>query len=135
MDGNTYEERAAHAARTQSLLRDMNERVRAINHDFTDVLPLGDWMCECANDECTERVRVSTAEYEEVRAVATRFIVAPNDSHVLAEIEHVTKRTDRYWVVEKNGEAAKLAARAAPRSHGLRGKTKAQLLFMPTQRS
>jgi hypothetical protein len=117
------------------LFRDLNERVREINHVFVDVLPFGDWMCECANDACTARVEVSLAEYEAVRAVPKRFIVAPKDSHVFSEIEHVTERVDRYWVVEKDAEAAELAARADPRSHGLRGKSAAQLLFAPTRPS
>jgi hypothetical protein len=134
MQGTTYEERAARGARTQSLFRDVNERVREANDVFADVLLLGEWMCECADDECKARVEVSTAEYESVRASPIKFIVAPNDSHVFSEIEHVTKRTSRYWVVEKDGEAAELAARIDPRSHGLRGKTAAQRLFMPTNR-
>jgi hypothetical protein len=135
MHGGTYEERAARGARTQSLFRDVNERVREINHVFSDVLPLGDWMCECADDACTARVEVSTAEYEAVRAVPTHFIVAPKDTHVFFEIEHVTERTDRYWVVEKDGEAAELAARVDPRSIGLRGKSDRQLMFTPTAQS
>jgi hypothetical protein len=132
---STSEERAARGARTQSLFRDLNERVREINDVFSDVVPFGDWMCECANEPCTARVEVSTAEYEAVRAVPTRFVVAPQDSHVFSEMEHVTKRTDRYWVVGKDGEAAELAARADRRPTALRAKSAAQRLFMPTQRS
>jgi hypothetical protein len=116
MKGKTHDERAARGARTQSLFRDMNERIREINDAFSDVLPLGDWTCECAEDACTERVRLSTAEYESVRADPKRFVVAPDDSHVVAEIEHIERRTDRFWVVEKDGEAAELATRVDPRS-------------------
>jgi hypothetical protein len=132
---STHEVRAARGARTQSLFRDLNERVREINDVFSDVVPFGDWMCECANDGCVARVELSTAEYEAVRSVPTRFVVAPKDSHVFSEIEHVTKRTDRYWVVEKDGEAAELAARADRRRTALRAKSAAQLLFTPTKRS
>jgi hypothetical protein len=132
---STYEERAARGARTQSLVRDLNERVREINDVFSDVLPLAGWMCECADDECTTRVEVSPAEYEAVRAVPTWFLVAPEDNHVFSEIEHVTNQTDRYWVVEKDGDAAELAARADHRRTALRAKSPAQLLFMPTDRS
>jgi hypothetical protein len=70
-----------------------------------------------------------------VRSVPTRFIVAPKHSHVVSEIEHVVKRTDRYWVVEKDGEAAELAARIDPRATRLPRKSPAQLLFAPTRRS
>jgi hypothetical protein len=37
------------------------------------------------------------------------------------EIETVVDRRDRYWVVEKNGEAGDLAAKVDPRRVGLRG--------------
>jgi hypothetical protein len=69
----------------------------------------------------------------------TRTAVAEGSTAVhkrpCGEIEHVTKRTDRYWVVEKDGEAAELAARADRRRTALRAKSAAQLLFTPTKRS
>ena len=57
----TYEERAARGARTQSLFRAVNERVREINDAFSSVVPLGDWICECADDACSEQVSRPTA--------------------------------------------------------------------------
>ena len=121
MDGETYEERAALGARSQCLFRDVNERVREINHAFGTVIPLGDWMCECARDECTDRIALTHEEYEALRGDAKRFAVAPSDDHVVHDIEDVVERTERYWVVEKNGEAGELAARVDPRRVGVRG--------------
>lgn len=112
----------ARGARTQTLYRDVNERVRAINNSFNDVLPLGDWICECANDDCAERIYVTPGEYEFVRADPTLFIVAPHDSHVFPEIEDIVERRERFWVVQKRDEAAELAARVDPRAAGLRGR-------------
>ena len=60
---DSYETLEAHGARTQSLFRDVNERVREINEAFNEVLPLGDWVCECANDRCTERLHMSPRDY------------------------------------------------------------------------
>jgi|tagenome__1003787_1003787.scaffolds.fasta_scaffold20981467_8 hypothetical protein len=122
MYGATYEERAARAARTQSLFRDVNERVREINETFTVVLPHGDWVCECADDSCTERLAVSIEEYEAVRANSKRFIVAPRETHFFGEVEDLVARTERYWTVEKRDQAGELAARVDPRRVGLRGR-------------
>ena len=59
--GDLYD--AALGARTQSLFRDVNERVREINATFADFVPLGDWICECADNGCAERIALTTAEY------------------------------------------------------------------------
>jgi hypothetical protein len=69
---------AALGARTQSLFRDVNERVKEINQAFSGHVPLGDWICECADNGCAERIAVSMGEYEEVRADPTTFAVAPS---------------------------------------------------------
>jgi hypothetical protein len=108
--------RAARAARNQSLYREVNERVEAINQAFDSILPLGDWICECANEECSERLSLTHEEYEALRADATRFAVLPDDAHVFAEVEDVVERHERYWVVEKLGVAAELAAKFDPRA-------------------
>ncbi len=118
MADRTSEVRAARGARTQSLFRDVNEQVREVNHAFTEFLPLGEWVCECADDACTERLQVSPADYERVRSHPARFVVAPNERHVYGDIEDVVERTDDYWVVEKRGAAAKVATMVDPRAVG-----------------
>jgi hypothetical protein len=117
-----HDEHAARSARTQCLFRDVNERVREINEAFSIALPLGDWICECARDECVERLPLSQSEYESIRANARRFLVAPDSLHVVDGIENVVDRSDRFWVVEKIGEAGDLAASVDPRAVGLRGR-------------
>jgi hypothetical protein len=107
-------EDAVRGARTQSIFRDVNERVRGINEAFS-VVPLGEWVCECADQDCSVRVTMTHEQYEAVRAVPTWFVVAVGEEHVLPEIENVIERHETYWVVEKLGEAAKLAASVDPR--------------------
>jgi hypothetical protein len=85
----TYEVMAARGARTQSLFRAVNERVREINEGFSEVLTLGDWVCECADDACVERVSVSPAEYEAIRSDPRRFLVFPDQAHVFDQMENV----------------------------------------------
>ena len=106
--------RAARAGRNQSLYREVNERVREVNAAF-DALPTGEWICECANDECFAAIEMTHEEYEAVRAEGNRFFVKPDDQHIVPEAENVTERHERYWVVEKVGVAAAIAERADPR--------------------
>ena len=112
----------ARGARSQALFRDVNERVREINHAFGEILPLSEWVCECADDSCTQRISLTQAEYEAVRADPRRFAVAPSDDHFFSRIERLVEQSERYWVVEKFGVAGDLAARIDPRRVGLRGR-------------
>jgi hypothetical protein len=109
------EDRGARAARNQSLFREINERVKELNDGFSMVLPIGEWICECADDTCVERIELSADAYETVRANGTHFLVAPADAHVYPDVERITERTDRYWVVEKFGKAGEDADRFNPR--------------------
>ena len=47
--------------------------------------------------------------------------MAPSREHLFPEIEVVVEETERYWVVEKMGEAGDLAAKVDPRQVGLLG--------------
>ena len=60
---------------------------------------------------------VSLAEYEDVRSVATRFVLALN--HEDPEAERLVSENERYAVVEKvSGLAMRLARHTDPRSLG-----------------
>jgi len=105
------------AVMNQLLFREINERVKELNEGFSMVLPVGEWICECANDTCVERVEMSPQEYEAIRRDGARFFVAPSDEHIWADSQRITERHSRYWVVEKTGEPRGVAKRADPRSH------------------
>jgi len=113
----TVDERASRAARNQSFFRQINERVNELNEAFSLVLPLGEWVCECADQSCIERIELSAQDYETVRQNGARFVIAPGDEHVWPDVENVTERNERYWVVEKLGEAARVSGDLDPRSH------------------
>ena len=76
------------------------------------------WMstfrCECGDAACTCPIRLTLAEYESVRAYATRFAIARN--HENPESEQLIEEHERFAVVEiVSGEAARLARRSCPR--------------------
>jgi hypothetical protein len=68
--------------------------------------------CECSRLECSERVPMTAAEYEAVRASATTFLVAPG--HEQNDFERVVDSNERFRVVEKEGDAARIAIRTEP---------------------
>jgi hypothetical protein len=102
------------AARNQSLYREVNERVEALNAAFDELLDAGStWICECADTDCTEPMEFTLAEYEALRARSNRFAVLPG--HVYPEVERVVEDHDGYVVVEKLGAGATFAIEHDPR--------------------
>lgn len=108
--------REARSAKNESRFREINEQIELANEGFAFAFSVNTWICECSNETCAERLQLSVEEYEVIRSDGARFLVAPSKEHVWLEIETVTERCDRYWVVTKNGKAAELAERADPRS-------------------
>lgn len=94
-------------ARTESAFREVNERIaeNALRFDAGAT----DFICECDDPQCTERVEATMDEYEAVRADGARFLVAPG--HGDGTIERVVQRNDEFTVVEKVQRAARAVAR------------------------
>lgn len=68
--------------------------------------------CECGRLDCSELVPMTAEEYDSVRARPTTFLVAPG--HELLDVERVVATTERFRVVEKEGEAAEVAVQTDP---------------------
>jgi len=96
----------------ESLFRELNERLeqRAVDRGPGATFEM---VCECAREECTLRISILVAEYEEVRSEPTEFIVVTG--HADPAVERVVDSTDGYDVVEKHGEAAVVAEVENPR--------------------
>jgi len=103
------EVRQAHAAIEQSKGRDRNELLMQTGASSAFIA----FACECALQSCEARVSLSVDEYEEIRKVATHFVVAP--MHWIPAVERVVRETARYQVVEKIETAAIVATKLAPR--------------------
>jgi hypothetical protein len=102
------------AARNESLFREVNER---IEDAATKLSPMfTEFMCECADDECFERVSLTLVEYSSIRESGPTYFVV-SIGHTDPEIERVVDgEADRYDVVQKVGEAAEAAIALDPRS-------------------
>jgi hypothetical protein len=105
-------------ALNEALLRERNESIARHNAGIKWVdPPAADWYCECASLDCSEPVQLTIAEYEAVRKHPRRFVIAPDERHVGPEAERVVvQKSDRYWIVEKVGEAAEVAEALDPRT-------------------
>lgn len=94
-------------ALNEAIFRDVNERIREISDTFGEKDATYDFLCECSDPGCTERVVMTSAEYEYVRSDPTRFVVVKG--HALPEVESVVDRARDHVVVEKEGPAADIA--------------------------
>lgn len=83
--------------RTESLFRDVNERIAENARSFA--AGKTEFVCECADLSCTDRVEATLDEYEQVRADGATFMLAPG--HLQPDIERVVSDRGRFHVVEK----------------------------------
>ncbi len=102
-------------ALNEALFRDVNERI-AESAELFDV-ERTEFVCECADPNCTERVSASLEEYESVRAKPTTFLLVPG--HEAPDIERVVATHGHFHVVEKVQAAVRrTVVRLDPRRRG-----------------
>jgi hypothetical protein len=99
-------------AKNESFFRQVNERIKDVADGFE--AEAYEFLCECSDPGCTERIELSQDEYEHVRAKPARFVLARG--HAAPEIEHVVEREDEHVVIEKVGVAGRVAAELDPRT-------------------
>jgi hypothetical protein len=106
-----WEERAA---RNEALFREVNERIE----DLRDRVAGGgtaEFVCECADSACTERIMVPRAMYERIRRDPYLFLVAPG--HERSEVDQVVERGDAFVIVRKDTPTSlRIAEQTDPRS-------------------
>jgi hypothetical protein len=117
VEAESVEEQQERAAKNQSLFREVNERLEAAMGRLS---MFHEFICECALAECSEHISMTYDEYEELRGHSARFAVLPG--HIIPDVERVVAggAPGRYVVVEKFGQAARIAAHFDPR-HRNRG--------------
>ena len=71
------------------------------------------YFCECADEECREKVALRTEDYESVRADSHRFLIKPG--HEVPDIETVIEEHDGWVVIEKAPEVNETVEKLDPR--------------------
>ena len=107
------DEREQRLAQNEALFREVNERVETLAHQLGPNVPY-EFLCECANADCTFRLTLPLKVYESVRADPQQFVVLP--LHYTPEVEDLVLKEEAYWVVRKTGEAGEYVEQLDPRS-------------------
>lgn len=110
MDATT----AKRLARNEAFFREVNERIRETAERFGADDHTYEFICECADPNCTDRVSLSPSAYEEIRADSRRFVLA--EGHENTRIEQLVAAEDDHVIVEKVGVAGEVAAALDPRA-------------------
>ena len=99
---------AERSAKNEARFREINEELEQKRIEL-----LGDvddrptpFLCECEDMACTEVLAISLPEYETARGTRRRFLICPG--HVADNAEVVARR-ETFWLVEKQGEAGRIA--------------------------
>jgi hypothetical protein len=100
-------------AQNEALFREVNERIEAAAHQLGPHIPY-EFLCECANADCTFRIALTLEAYESVRADGAQFVVLP--LHYTPEVEQLVIEEDTFWVVKKTGEAGDYVEQLDPRT-------------------
>jgi hypothetical protein len=106
------QDRQRRQAANEALMREVNERVATLDRHagsyWADDDQLFEFVCECGTSSCEEQVRMTLAEYEQVRTQDDRFAVVPG--HETTEIERTVVATERFRIVDKVDAAEKYVA-------------------------
>ena len=111
------EETKDRIAQNEALFREVNERVQELDRERQDAADPGvqwEFVCECGQATCAEPVKMTRAEYEQVRSNPVHFAVLPG--HEKPEVEKVRRRTDRFLVIEKVPGEQDVARATDPRT-------------------
>jgi hypothetical protein len=97
------EHRMQRQARNEALMREVNERIAALDERATEWAggeQQFEFQCECGKrGGCDGKVLMTLSEYDRVRRQRDRFAVVPG--HETDAIEYVVERDERYVIVDK----------------------------------
>jgi hypothetical protein len=87
--------------------REANEHIRAKAHEYDAPVERIPFLCECPVPSCTEILRLTLAEYADVRANPNHFFTAPGHEQADAVVGRVVSRESDYVIVEKYEQVGK----------------------------
>jgi hypothetical protein len=94
-------------ARNNQTFRAANERImaKADEYDARAQFERIPFLCECPLEGCVEIVRLTPAEYAEVRTNPDQFFTMPEHAAADAPVGRVVSEQDGYVIVEKEENA------------------------------
>jgi hypothetical protein len=106
------DERSARLAANEAVFRAGNESIGQAVGGCSERI---EFLCECGDPGCFQRVELSREEYETVRSHPARFFVASGHEDLTAG-EVVVEVRGRWTVVEKRGLGREIVERSDPRA-------------------
>jgi hypothetical protein len=100
-------------AANEVVFREVNEGIERGQWPGEPDAPVG-FRCECGRLGCNLLITLTLPEYESIRSHPRRFVMIRG--HELPEVETVVQATAAYVIVEKIGDAGKMARASDPRS-------------------
>ena len=93
-------------AKNNYTFREANEQIRAKADEYDAPVERVPFLCECPVPSCTQILRLTLTEYEDVRANPSHFFTVPGHEQADAAVGHVVSREDGYVIVEKDEEVS-----------------------------
>jgi hypothetical protein len=109
-DGISAERVALNDATFRNANEGIEETAESLNFDPAPFL------CECADETCTQLVRLTLQEYEEIRSEPTHFVNVPGHEVSAGPHAKVVAQREGYVIVEKVGVAGEIVAELDERS-------------------
>ena len=100
-----------HVARNEGLFRLLNDGRELDAQDGGGDGSVA-FTCECGRLTCHQPLRLTIAEYEDIRREPRHFVVVPG--HEIPDTEDIVKQADRYFVVRKRDEAGEIVEAINP---------------------
>ena len=77
--------KAERSSHNHAFFREVNERIDEVAATLGDDDHRYEYVCECSDPTCIERIELSRAEYRRLRTDGARFVLAPG--HVASALE------------------------------------------------
>jgi hypothetical protein len=87
--------------RNNAVFREANERIRDAAASYAHEIDRLPFLCECPVEDCVEVIRLTQAEYSDLRADPTHFMTVVGHEGAEQPVGKVVARADGYIVVAK----------------------------------
>jgi hypothetical protein len=99
-----HADRELRAAQNQMLFRSRNEQMIELGEAVGGAPPELDFVCECADEGCMDRIRLSALQFLAVESDKNQFIVVRG--HEMPEVEDVIAERENFLIVSARGAGA-----------------------------
>jgi hypothetical protein len=97
----TTSDRELRAAQNELLCRSVDDRIMQFGEPTGVALAESDFACECIDETCVERIRLSPLQFLAVVSEQNRFIVLRG--HEDTDVEDVIAEREGFLIVSKRG--------------------------------